>query len=167
MPPARCTEGQRTAPFPPRPSCASPNSHSRCHRCCCRCHTTPGMLSRAGKKKVFGWYFYIFSPRFFFFFPKSLFQSPPRAGARRLGTRASSAAPSCSPRGLPGQGRAFSPEALPASPLPSPGPGLAGLRGNDNGGASSPSKEREGCRKPGARCSPGHLLFFLRGSNPD
>lgn len=166
MPPARCTEGQRTAPFPPRPSCASPNSHSRCHRCCCRCHTTPGMLSRAGKKKVFGWYFYIFSPRFFFF-PKSLFHSPPRAGARRLGTRASSAAPSCSPRGLPGQGRAFSPEALPASPLPSPGPGLAGLRGNDNGGASSPSKEREGCRKPGARCSPGHLLFFLRGSNPD
>lgn len=74
MPPARCTEGQRTAPFPPRPSCASPNSHSRCHRCCCRCHTTPGMLSRAGKKKVFGWYFYIFSPRFFF--PRVYFRAP-------------------------------------------------------------------------------------------
>lgn len=76
MPPARCTEGQRTAPFPPRPSCASPNSHSRCHRCCCRCHTTPGMLSRAGKKKVFGWYFYIFSPRFFFFSPRVYFRAP-------------------------------------------------------------------------------------------
>lgn len=125
----------------------------------------PGDALQGGKKKsVQVVFLYIFPP---FFFPKSLFQSPPRAGARRLGTRASSAAPSCSPRGLPGQGRAFSPEALPASPLPSPGPGLAGLRGNDNGGASSPSKEREGCRKPGARCSPGHLLFFLRGSNPD
>lgn len=52
-----------------------------------------------------------------------------------------------------------SPARAPSSPEEK---GCAAALAGGGGSPSSPRKEGEGCRKPGARCSPGHLLFFER-----
>lgn len=84
------------------------------------------------------------------------------------------AAPAAPASGLPrGTGLPPLPEGLRGPPCPRTflAGGRGGARaarprrpggGGGGGGPSGPGEEGEGCRKPGARCSPGHLLFFER-----